>query len=317
MTIGRVSHRLTIKVDAMSHRAAIQAILNHPVNRNRKISTMFRIFSWYSRKYFFPRASFILSTRAGFKVRLHPDSGEAASLVLYDQSQDMNELAFLQRYLRKGDWFVDCGANIGVYSLFARELIGEAGKIWSFEPNGVNFARLNENVALNGYKNVATIQKAVTRAPGIVAFTVALDTGNAIAKYRLSGDIERGVEEVPATDLESALPDGQFAMWKLDIEGAELDALKGATGLLSRGNPPVLQLELSSRRLKRQGSSFEEVERFLSDLGYDLYLYQADRNDFRRFAGEARQPGIVGDALAIFREAMPFVRERIGPVLDP
>jgi FkbM family methyltransferase len=121
-----------------------------------------------------------------------------------------------------------------VYSLFARELVGESGRIWSFEPNSGNFARLNENVALNGYLNVTPIQKAVTRASGVVAFTVALDTGNAIAEYRLSGDIERGVEEVPATDLESAMPPGQFAMWKLDIEGAELDALKGGDRSIER-----------------------------------------------------------------------------------
>ncbi|GHK04213.1 hypothetical protein SY2F82_60100 [Streptomyces sp. Y2F8-2] len=67
-------------------------------------------------------------------------------------------------------------------------------------------------------------------------------------------------------------------MGKLDVEGSEYLALRGAGQLVSRGEPAVWMLELVDKFLQRFGSSAREVRRWLGDHGYDMVLYDPDRN---------------------------------------
>jgi FkbM family methyltransferase len=71
---------------------------------------------------------------------------------------------------------VDIGANIGYYSLIAAEPIGTDGKVYAFEPDPDNYALLVRNVELNGYRNVETVEKAVSSESGFV--TLYIDRSN-------------------------------------------------------------------------------------------------------------------------------------------
>jgi len=70
--------------------------------------------------------------------------------------------------LREGMIFCDVGANIGIYSLLAARLVGPTGKVIAVEPEPANAALLRKNIALNQYKHVEVIEKAISERPGIL-----------------------------------------------------------------------------------------------------------------------------------------------------
>ena len=137
-----------------------------------------------------------------------------------------------RRYLRPGDLFIDVGANIGAYSIYALDCGAE---VIAVEPNAHCAARIAEHLELNGYQ-AEILQKAMTDKPGVVRMTADLDVLN-----HLVGADEDGVE-VEATTLDDVLGD-RVASVKIDVEGAEELVLAGARRALMEHRIPVLQLE--------------------------------------------------------------------------
>ena len=92
-------------------------IFRHPANRDRRGRALALYFAWqlWQRAVRRPWTIRLGSTR---RLRLHPHSVVAA-FVLYYRVHDYEELSFVRAYLRPGDTFVDVGANVGVYSLWA------------------------------------------------------------------------------------------------------------------------------------------------------------------------------------------------------
>jgi len=76
------------------------------------------------------------------------------------------ELLYLERVLSPGKVFVDAGANFGIYTLLASKIVGEAGRVISFEPSSRVFPVLRRNITLNGFKNVLAFPIALTDKPG-------------------------------------------------------------------------------------------------------------------------------------------------------
>src|SRR4030042_2530798 len=73
---------------------------------------------------------------------------------------DPNEFYFLDKYLKDGMVFIDTGANIGLYSLFAAEKVGSDGKVISLEPSNREYIALQENISLNRMNNIIPLQYA-------------------------------------------------------------------------------------------------------------------------------------------------------------
>jgi len=153
----------------------------------------------------------------------------------------------------------DIGANVGFYTLIASQLVGPAGRVFAFEPLPRNLRYLKAHLALNRISNVAVLENAVWDRSEVVRF----DTNCAPSMARVS---ESGRLEVPAVALDdfvrglaSSLPD----VIKMDIEGGELQALKGATAVLCQGNPTVF--------LATHGPAVHrECCALLSTLGYHV-----------------------------------------------
>lgn len=76
------------------------------------------------------------------------------------------ETEIFKKEIKKGDKVLDLGANIGYYTFLAAQLVGEKGKAFDFEPKPTNFSLLKMNIETNSYKNVITIQKAVSDKTG-------------------------------------------------------------------------------------------------------------------------------------------------------
>ncbi|MBC7806770.1 MAG: FkbM family methyltransferase [Akkermansiaceae bacterium] len=183
----------------------------------------------------------------------------------------------LSRYLSDGQIFVDIGANVGAYTLFAAARVGSGGHVFAIEPNPKAFARLRQNVRLNEFGNCTLIEKAASDHAGSGAMLPAFDD---LAVSRLVGGGNNDVRPeqtvtVALETLDTCLGEraDSVQIIKADAEGAELQILRGAPRTLY--GRPYLLLEVDDKLLKNLGSSQEEVLAFLRDLQYKSYEVDA------------------------------------------
>jgi FkbM family methyltransferase len=247
-------------------------IWRHPNNRNRRSLALARSILWqaYKRLVGKPITVRLFGT---LRLRCYPDSVGASSVIYFGDYYEFNEMHFVRRFLRPGDSFIDGGANIGTYSLLAASIVGSSGRVIAFEPDPIAASRFRENIALNGFSNIAVHEAALSDSSGVMRFSDGLDVSN-----RMVAPTETGVPtvEVEAVRLDDHLErDVAYLMAKFDLEGSELAALHGAEEHLLAGNPPVWQLEATEGQLQKQGASRHDVISFLRDCGYEFASYDA------------------------------------------
>jgi FkbM family methyltransferase len=166
--------------------------------------------------------------------------------------------------LREGDTFVDVGASVGYYTLVAADAVGERGRVVAFEPAPSSCSILRRNVRLNGFENVTVEEMAVSNEPGSVKLFLAPDN---------KGDhrIFDGPERRPWVEVDAVTLDGHFDgarrrvdVLKVDVQGAELAVLEGASRLLDE-NPGIrVVVEFSPSGLAGLGARGSDLLDFLA-----------------------------------------------------
>lgn len=188
---------------------------------------------------------------------------------------------YLGAILRDGDVFVDVGAHVGWFSMLAASLVGPTGQVWSFEPGRANHAQLVDHVAMNGFAHVRPVQAAVGSTGGIVTLHVHAghDGGHAIRP-----EVERGAS-LPAdialqpawcTSLDAFFGDrtlGTVRAIKIDVEGFELEVLRGAQDFLARHQVPAVIAEINHQCLASCGTDEHAVRAFMDAQGYDTNFF--------------------------------------------
>jgi FkbM family methyltransferase len=150
----------------------------------------------------------------------------------------------LKSELASGDCYYDVGAHAGFFSLIASRFVGSRGKIVVFEPDPENMASLKANMARNEIPQVTAVEAAVWSSPGEATFERALDASNRTQGHlAVEADSTHARIRVNAVRLDDLVfnneyPAPQFI--KMDVEGAEWEALHGASRLLSEIRPKLL-----------------------------------------------------------------------------
>lgn len=181
-------------------------------------------------------------------------------------------MAALRKILRPGDTFVDLGAHIGYHSYFAAGLVGASGRVFSFEADPANFLRLKKN--LERFPQASPEHCAIWSGEEKLMFTrseSSRESGwGALATVRKAPEREqvevRGVS-LDAWTERSGLK--EIRAIKIDVEGAELAVLRGATRVLQNMRP-VLVLEMCEPLLKQSGTSAVMIEELLRRHRYKL-----------------------------------------------
>jgi FkbM family methyltransferase len=212
----------------------------------------------------------------GLCVRVLP--GDQLSRALYvSGTYEPNTLRVLRSLLADGDIFFDVGANAGVLSLAAAKWIGPGGRVYAFEPSGREYGRLLDNLALSGAVNVTAVPLAVTESVGRASLRVAGSRYGGLNtlgdRFPYEGVETNSIESVETTSLDDFVrrkTPGRVAVIKLDVEGAEAAALRGASGLL-REDRPALVIEVVARALEANGSDVTVIEKLLTDAGYEFF----------------------------------------------
>jgi FkbM family methyltransferase len=174
----------------------------------------------------------------------------------------------LAEKLRPGMIFYDLGANIGFFSMLAALAVGPNGVVFSFEPDPGNARRLQRNLERNKLENVTIIRKGVWSTSGRHAFAVADQSSPDRGTGRFvegEGETSTLLECVAIDDFVQTAPFPDAI--KCDVEGAEVEVLRGATKLLTTQRPWIvceMHSEANGRAcrelLREFGYNFEPVD---------------------------------------------------------
>jgi FkbM family methyltransferase len=245
----------------------VREIARHPANRGARLAAVRRAAQWHWR------------TRGGAAVealvvvddrtRLVARPGQFSAVwTIYDGIHEWEELQFCFRYLRPGDHFVDVGANVGVFSsLIGTRLPGV--RITAVEPFPPIRRDLERNLALNGL-DVRIVDSAVGAESGEATFEILeRDVLNRLAPDGAEVPASKGIR-VAVRTLDEILTGSSPALIKIDVEGTELNVLRGSRQLLASDSPVVLFEHCG------HGNSFgvtpADVRSFLAEVGYRIYL---------------------------------------------
>jgi FkbM family methyltransferase len=174
------------------------------------------------------------------------------SLALSTDTYEPHIVAWLKEWLKPGDIFWDIGANWGWISLPAARIVGSSGRVIAVEPSPSNADWLKRHIALNQCEKIVTVLEAAVcdKNGDSVTFNLLNDgcspSNSLMFSSSVNGespDISQQIS-VPAITLDSLLAEQGRApkLVKIDVEGAELKVLKGATKLLSTDAAPILLL---------------------------------------------------------------------------
>jgi FkbM family methyltransferase len=192
-------------------------------------------------------------------------------LFLYG-SMEKNELAAWKRIVRPGDAVIDGGANYGYWTLVASRLVGPAGKVFSFEANPPTAERLQANVEASAATNVSVYRIALAADDGVATINNACSNtiGGHASLRRHEGWAWGESTEVRTTAADSLASLDHWPrirLIKLDIEGAELSALRGMADLIERDRP-VLTVEWNAAAAAGFDYHPRDIVAFLQSRGY-------------------------------------------------
>jgi len=207
---------------------------------------------------------------------LHIDDWIPANLYFLGE-YEKSELKALEKFINEDSIFIDLGANIGLYTLYASNLIGENGRIICFEPFAENFNALTNNIAINNLLNVQAEKLAVGERDGSMMLYYDMrekNPGMVSSKYMK----DSFSEEVRMVSLDSYFQNKSFNridFIKIDVEGSEYSALLGMQNILTTYFPSLL-IEISDDYELFDNS--EKVHAYLKKLGYRKYCIDDNGN---------------------------------------
>jgi FkbM family methyltransferase len=245
----------------------VRFVWQHPANRKQRLRQIGRAARFQLRGRLLGRRTLTpIGDHSRMWAELHYT---ASSSVLYANPPDWAEMQFWRRHLGQGDLFVDVGANVGSYALWALDL---GALVIAVEPDEDARTRLEENIALNGY-GAEVRPVALGSAPGLLRFTSGRGTTNQLVAFE---DQVEGSVEVEVSTLDDLLGDRVAAGVKIDVEGAEQLVLKGASRALQDRRVSLFQLEWNARSEQLLGTDRRPVAELLEGAGYELGRPGAD-----------------------------------------
>ena len=196
---------------------------------------------------------------------------------------DRGERQLLKRILSEGAVVVDAGANIGIYSQFLSRCVGPTGVVHSFEPSPENFKRLQS--ATRKLANVRLSQAAVGECSGRSKLYVSDKLNVDHRTYTSEGDSRRAVP-IDIIALDDYFRPGQGVdLIKMDIQGYELHALRGANRVLADNPNATLLLEFWPYGLKQAGANWTDLIATLESK--NMGVHQVTKHGLTPFRSES------------------------------
>jgi FkbM family methyltransferase len=216
-----------------------------------------------------------------FKTKIH-DFSIFTNEALYFVARDF---FYYQNFykIKSGDFVIDAGANVGALSIYFSKVVGLNGKVYSFEPDSLNINSFTRNLDLN--KNICS---------NIVLSELLLWNSNELVPFAESGTVASSAVWLPdnieikkkqATTLDSWIEVNKIEkidFIKMDIEGAEIEALDGCLKTIQKFKP---NFAIASYHEVNHEKTFIKVEAFFTKLNYPYKTIRFKENEIITFAG--------------------------------
>lgn len=234
----------------------------------------------------------LLECRYGSMLSFKNDSVIGRSLQLYGEWAE-HELSCLKPYIRPGSTVVDVGANIGTHTLAFSQWVAD-GEVVAIEGQPLVSGILSTNCFMNQRSNVQVVNAICSTTSGwlrvrpdytkeenvgAVSFRNEASINNPSTWRRITDWFKRpkGPDVVPIRKLDDIVTSNNVSLIKLDIEGMELDALRGASRLLRESQPVLYMEQLNTEQLP-------QLYKLLSEYGYNLFWLEThpfNQNNYR------------------------------------
>lgn len=276
----------------------ILAVTHHPAFHRRPVRTLARALRW---------AAHCAAGRTATARFRDPDytlvlppvwSGGGGSSAFVYREMHEPELALLPGFLGPGMVYVEGGASSGAYAFAAARLVGPEGRVLAFEPGQRNQVALEASKARNGFLHVSIRPEALGQEVGTLRLVRPHGQDNMLAVAPPGTPDAEIAFESPVTTITAALEaDGldRLDFVKLEIEGAEEAALRGAEPFLVKDRPVVL-FSVNPRANARAGVEVDGAMRYLEGLGYRLRWFDPEAG---KMVDGSEVPGTDRDLWAI------------------
>lgn len=236
----------------------------------------------------------------------------------YFGTWEPNISGWISGSLRPGDCFVDIGANIGHYTLLASRIVGASGKVVAIEAAQWIHAILDKHVALNRRKNIRTVQVAASAQRGVLKLYPG-GPGNCgkttTVEHAVHGRNDREAVEVQALPLADILSEEEIRrtrIIKIDVEGAELQVLRGLAPLLGRMRTDLeVAMEISPSLMPDAEAARAEIFSVMQAHGFSAFVFDNDygvETYLRR--GPGKRPVTLSDSSIGSQADILFSRQR-------
>lgn len=215
------------------------------------------------------------------------------SLDLYGEFSE-GEASLFRQLLKEGDLALDIGANIGCHTVVMAQQVGDKGVVIAIEPQRLIFQLLSANIALNSLTKVVCLQKAVSQDARSISVPV-LDPRQELNFGGLGLQQASGGEPTETIRIDDLGLD-RCRFIKLDVEGMEIEALRGASDTFERLRP-ILYVEND-----REENS-EELVALIRSFGYRLYWHKTPLFNADNFSGNPEN--VFGNVLSFNMLCIP------------
>jgi FkbM family methyltransferase len=226
----------------------------------------------------------LVQARWGAKIIVDTTDRSLAPWLLADGLWESHVTGWMHDFLQPGAVMVDVGANIGYFTLLAARRVGPTGRVVSIEAHPRLVEILRRNVALNGHLGTTTVHHmAAWSGPETVRIHMrkhfaANSSIGSIGDITHLADTEE-VVDVEAKDLDSELGDlERIDLMKIDIEGSEVQALRGLAKTLDRNPEVTIMFEWSPAQIDMVGDDPAELLKLLEERGFTFRSMEDDLN---------------------------------------
>jgi len=201
----------------------------------------------------------------GFKLK----KGRTTRLPILTGEIEPSQTELMGKIVKPGMVVFDLGANFGWFTLVLSKLVGNLGKVYSFEADPSLVNTLRENVKLNNFSNVLIQPIAVSNKTGISKFSLneSYDTRNQLDSISPSKNtVDVKITSLDEFCIKEKLEKVDFI--KMDIEGSEPKALEGMKKIISENPQLKIITEFNQNAMLSVGSSSEDMINFLHNSGF-------------------------------------------------
>jgi FkbM family methyltransferase len=195
-------------------------------------------------------------------------------------NSDEKEWEIFDEYISEGDVVFDVGAFIGTHSLMMRELVGQSGRVYAFEPQPNCAELIHKTFTENGFTNCIIVNKAVGCEVGSFNLQTS-EGGDATSNVVGSDPWNQHTEavKVEMIRLDDYLTDNKIKnihFMKIDVQGSALDVIKGLGRKLT--NVEVIYMEIHSKYINDIEREVRELFDILNNSGDVILADKEEKN---------------------------------------